>query len=180
MTRKEFKELVSYEVFSEYENAKGRLNAIDRFWRLHLSPEGNAVYLIRKKQLFESRGGVYSLLAHIIRIKLMRRYGIHINQKATIGKGLVIVHASTITIGACTIGNNFTVYHNCTVGAKARANGATPTVGNNVTMYTNSSIIGGVKISNGVSIGAHSVAIHDCLKTGTYIGCPARLQEKRL
>lgn len=57
MNWKEYKDLVWYEVFSEYKKAKGRLTLIDRFWRMYISPEGNATYLIRKQQYLQSRGG---------------------------------------------------------------------------------------------------------------------------
>lgn len=174
MNWKEYKDLVWYEVFSEYKKAKGRLTLVDRFWRMYISPEGNATYLIRKQQYLQSRGGYCSILANLIRAKLMRRYGIHVNKCAHIGKGICIVHASNIIIGACTIGNDFTVYQNCTIGAKARKNGATPTIGSNVTMYTGSSVIGGVSVADGVSVGAHSLVVKDCLESGVYVGSPAR------
>lgn len=62
MNWKEYKDLVWYEVFSEYKKAKGRLTLVDRFWRMYISPEGNATYLIRKQQYLQSRGGIAASL----------------------------------------------------------------------------------------------------------------------
>lgn len=50
MNKKQFYECVYEEVLKPYEKSKGRLSIFDRIWCLVFSPEGNAVYLIRKKE----------------------------------------------------------------------------------------------------------------------------------
>lgn len=57
MTKKEFKEYIEFEIYSPYRQAKGRLNFFDKIWLKYISPESNAIYLIRKKQYLESMGG---------------------------------------------------------------------------------------------------------------------------
>lgn len=176
MTKKEFKDLIEFEIYRPYREAKGRLTLFDRFWCKHLSPELNALFLIRKKQYLESlRGGINRICSRILHIKLMRKYGIHITPGTTIGRGLRIAHPTSIVITLCKIGNNFTIYQGCTIGQKYWKSGKYPEIGNDVTMYANSSIIGDVKIADGVILGANSLLIKDANEKGCYVGSPAKL-----
>jgi len=179
MNKKQLKELIEIEIYTPYKKAKKRkLNIFDRFWLKHLSPETNAIYLVRKKEYFESKGKFYKALSRIYHSILMRRYGIHIAQGTTIGKGLKIVHPCSIAITLCDIGENFTIFQNCTIGQKSSNSSNFPRIGNNVTLYANSCIIGGCKIADGVIIGANSCLLHDALETGIYVGSPAKLIRK--
>lgn len=105
----------------------------------------------------------------------MRRYGIHITEGTTIGKGLRIAHPTSIVVTLCEIGENFTIYQGCTIGQKHWKSGKYPQIGNNVTMYANSSIIGEVKVVDGVTLGANSLLIKDALEEGIYVGSPAKI-----
>lgn len=173
MTKKSFEECIKYEVYESYKNSKGRLSLFDKIWCKYLSPSTNAVYLIRKKQYLESGGRISRLFAKLYRVKLMRRYCIHINSEATIGLGLHIVHPMCISIAKCNIGINFTIYQSCTVGAKSLECEDTPIINNNVTMYAGSSIIGNCNVSDNVTIGANSLLLRDAKEAGVYIGSPA-------
>lgn len=78
-----------------------------------------------------------------------------------------------------TIGDNFTIFQNCTIGQKyagKRGYGLVPHIGNNCSMYAGSSIIGNVKVTDGVIIGAHSCLLGDAIESGIYIGTPAKLK----
>lgn len=178
MDKKFFKKCIQQEVLATYQKAKGRLTLFDRYWCKHLSPETNAVYLMRKKQYYESRGGVYRFFARFCHIKLMRRYGIHLTEGTTIGLGLRVAHPSSIQITLCNIGENFTIYQNCTIGQKKPNSGLFPTIGNNVTMFAGSMIIGKVLVGDNVVLGANSTLIHDASEAGVYIGSPAKLLKR--
>ena len=133
------------------------------------------MYLIRKKQYLETGGRIKRFVSRFYHVKLMRRYGIHITEGTKIGIGLRIAHPSGIQITLCNIGENFTIYQNCTIGQKRPNSGLFPTIGNNVTMFAGSMIIGEVKVADNVILGANSTLISDAEKAGVYVGTPAKL-----
>lgn len=173
MTRKEFKELIDFEIIKPYKDAKGKITLLGKIWCKHYSPELNSIYLIRKKQYYESCGLLRKMFARFIHIKLMRRYGIHIDIGTVIGKGFRIAHPTSIVITKCTIGENFQIYQNCTIGQKFHGSDLRPQIGNNVIMFSGSMIIGNVKICDNVRIGANSLVIKDISIPGDYVGSPA-------
>ena len=176
MDKKTFKKYINCEVYGNYLKSKNRLNIFDKIWCKYFSPSSNSVYIIRKKQYIESKGKIGKLLGKYYQVLLMRRYCIHVNSEADIGLGLRIVHPMCISISKCTIGRGFTVYQNCTVGAKSLDCLETPRVGNAVTMYSGSSVIGGIQVTDNVVLGANSLLTKDALKSGVYIGYPAKRQ----
>jgi len=161
MTKDYYKECIEQEVFSIYKAAKNRLTLIDKIWCLHISPEGNAIYLVRKKEYLESGNRIQRVFSRICHAKLIKRYGIHVTEGTTIKKGLRIAHPIGIVITRCDIGENFTIYQNCTIGQKKWRSGLFPTIGNNVTMYAGSSIIGAVNVQDNVIIGANALLLDD-------------------
>lgn len=182
MDKSEYNKLVKFEVYEFYEKSfHRRLSWIDKIRVKYLSPQGNATYLIRKMQYFYSCGGIKRILALMIKVKLARRYGMYIDPQAVIGKGLSIPHPSSIVIANTKIGDNFTIYQNCTIGrkmGKGVQRWSAPVIGDNVSMYTNSCIVGGVKIADNVTLAAHCCIVKDALESGVYIGCPGRLLNK--
>ena len=108
--------------------------------------------------------------------------GADVHPGATIGKGLYIVHPTSICMTKVRIGENFTIMQNCTLGAKLLGEcdfSETPCVGNNVTMYANSIVIGNVKVADGVTIGCNSLVLKDAdVPNGVYVGCPAYIIKK--
>ena len=174
MTRQFYKECIEEEVYAPYRQAKQKMSVLDKIWCRYLSPESNAIYLIRRKQLFESKAST-RFLSRFYHVLLMRRYGIHITPCTTIGKGLRIAHPTGIVVTLCKIGDNFTICQNCTIGQKKWKSGQFPTIGNNVTMYSGSSIIGEVNVSDNCIIGANATLLSDTEAGGVYCGTPARL-----
>lgn len=173
MNKKTLNEYINREVYEDYRNSKKRLNLFDKIWCRYYNPSLNAVYLIRKKQYLESKGKLGLLISKIYYLKLIRRYNIHINRFAKIEIGLRIIHPSCITVAQCEIGKNFTIYQQCTVGAKSRSCIDTPQIGDNVIMYCGSSIIGNCKVHDNVAIGANSLLLTDAEEPGIYVGSPA-------
>jgi len=87
--------------------------------------------------------------------------GIDINPKTTIGCGLKIHHGVGLVIGAAvTIGENFTVFQNVTIGTgslkliKDGVKRRSPVIGDNVIIYPHSVIVGPIEIGDNVVIGA--------------------------
>ena len=117
-------------------------------------------------------GGVFRLIAKLIHLKIIKKYGSVIFPYAKVGVGFQIVHPVGIVLGNCTIGDNFIIYQGCTVGVKADKH--PPVIGNNVELCANSLIIGNVHVVDNVVIGAHSLVIKDIVESGVYAGSPAR------
>lgn len=120
-------------------------------------------------------------MARLIAIKLIRRYSIFVADDCEIGLGLSIRHPAGIFITNAKIGENFTIYQNCTIGRKTKN---TPTgkgyvvIGNNVTMYADSMIIGNNPVADNVVIGAGACLLHGAEIAGVYVGNPARRMKK--
>lgn len=182
MSKQEYENCIYTEVYLPYENsARRKLTVIDRFRCKFLSPQLNAAYLVRGMQYWHSQGGAKRFFSSFIHIKLARRYGLYISPKAVIGKGLKMCHPTSIVITNATIGENLTIFQNCTIGQKYAGKAGydkVPHIGNNVTMYAGSSIIGDVKVADNVVLAAHSCLVSDALIAGIYAGCPAKLIKK--
>lgn len=175
MDKSFYKECIEKEVYGPYKKSKKRFTFFDKMWCKYLNPELNAVYLIRRKQYLEQGGTIANFLSRFYHIKLMRRYGIHITPGTNIGIGLRVAHPTSIVVTLCNIGENFTIYQNCTIGQKKWKSGLFPTIGNNVTMYAGSSIIGEINVADNVTIGANSTLLKDADISGVYCGTPAVL-----
>ncbi len=173
-----YKKCIEQEVYGEYKKAKGKLTLIGKIYCKYFNSDLNAVYLIRKKQYLANKRGwgtINRVRALFLRIKLMRRYGCVVGDKAQIGIGLKIVHPVGIIIADCVIGENFLIYQNCTVGSKRPNSTEKPTIGNNVSMFVGSSVIGEVKVANGVIIGANATLLKNAdIENGLYCGTPAK------
>ena len=179
MTKEFYKKCIEVEVYGPFqEHVNRRLNFLDKVRCRIMSPEMNAVYLIRKMQYYgtSQMGGGISQLIHN---KLIRRYGIFVSPKCQIGLGLRIYHPTSIVITNAVIGENFTIFQNCTIGQKYAGKdgyGLVPHIGNNCSMYANSSIIGDVEVTDNVIIGAHACLLGDAKEPGVYVGAPAKLK----
>ncbi len=101
-------------------------------------------------------------------------FGIYIPSKANIGKGFTIHNFSGIFICEATIGENFIVFQNVTVG-HLRGQPAPPLLGDNVFLGAGAKVLGSVKIGNNVAVGANSVVISDVPDSCTVMGVPARI-----
>lgn len=108
--------------------------------------------------------------AKSINKKLIREYGVEIMLGAKIGPGLKIIHPIGIVIWAgTTIGSNFTLRQNTTIGT-TRPENSPITIGNSVNVGAHTCIIGdGISIGNNVLIGAMSYVKSDIPDNCTYI-----------
>lgn len=121
------------------------------------------------------------IFAYFMERHLSFKYGIHANTNTKIGKGLCIVHGSGVYLNCESIGDNFTVYHNVTLG-EGRKNKHTgksiPTVENNVTVYTGAVVAGGVTLHEGCVIAANSFVNKDVPAYTLVAGVPGRIIRK--
>ena len=111
---------------------------------------------------------------------ILHKYGCRIYSSAKVERGFYIAHPVGIVIGKCTIGKNFTIHQNCTVGTSKigwDAKGYCPKIGNNVMMYANSLIVGKVNVGDDITLGAIYLIIKDTATAGVYVGSPAKRLE---
>ena len=93
------------------------------------------------------------LLAHtLLNYLAIFFHHVHIN-KAEIGPGFTLEHVGTILIGPTTIGRNFRVAHNVTIGwGHSDEKPGLPVIGDNVYIGTGSVVYGGITVGNGSTI----------------------------
>lgn len=132
-----------------------------RLWGGVVSPRFIPVLLCRLSYWFHLRrlGFVSKILALLNFIV----FGIEITPRTSIGKGLFFPHTQGTVIGAASIGQNATIYHGVTLGAKSMDAGFTlamrPVIGDNVLIASGAKVLGGIEVGDGVRIGTNSVVL---------------------
>lgn len=171
MNKEFFNKCLEIEVYGPYRTAKCRLNFFDKLWCKYIAPHSNAIYMIRKMQLLNSRGKINRLIAKLIHTRLVTKYGITVHEKTKIGIGLSIPHPSSITICCCSIGKNLRILQNTTIGCK---NGHGPKILDDVCIFAGATVIGGICVENGTVIGANACLLSDTKPNSVYAGVPAK------
>lgn len=88
-----------------------------------------------------------------------------------VGPGVVCVHPFSTIVNAKSIGKNFTVRNNVTIGNNAR--GKRPTFGDNVSVNANAVVIGEITLGDNVVVGAGSVVTKSVPSNCVVVGNPA-------
>jgi serine O-acetyltransferase len=103
------------------------------------------------------------------------RFFLHVNisVKADIGPGLCLIHPANVWIPTSTIGSNFLIFHEVTIGTNLTRTGM-PTIGNNVDIYVGARILGGIKIGDNVKIGANCVVTSNVAANSIVFSAPTR------
>lgn len=83
-------------------------------------------------------------------------------------------HSFSTILSCKSIGDNFIVRNNTTIGNKNNDKNLRPVIGNNVQVGVNSVIIGSIKIGNNVIIGAGSIVVKDVPDNCIVAGNPAK------
>ena len=173
MTRKEYKEILNYELYRVFEMRGGKLNPLEKLRIKYFQPNTNCMYLARKMWFCQKKGRLGKLQAKLLYLKIQRRYGCIIFPTAEVGRGFHITHPTGIVLGNCKAGKDFVIYQNCSVGEKKQGDDC-PVIGNNVQICTNSVVLGHIRIVDNVKIGAQSLVLHDINESGIYAGNPLR------
>lgn len=96
------------------------------------------------------------------------------------GGGFLVFHGNSTIVYAQSIGKNFSVYQNVTIGRGKKIDGNdVPVIGDNVFAGTGAIIIGGIHIGNNVKIGAGALINKDVPDNCTVVGNPMRLIYKK-
>jgi serine O-acetyltransferase len=103
--------------------------------------------------------------------------GICIPYNTRIGSGLYIGHFGGIVVSSnAVIGKNFNINQGVTIGATYGGKyPGTPTIGDNVYIGPGSFVIGGIKISDNVAIGANTVVNKPIPENGVVVSPPGEI-----
>lgn len=97
--------------------------------------------------------------------------------KMEVAPGFMCVHPFGTIVNAESIGKNFTVRNNVTIGNNK--SGDRPTIGDNVSINANSVVIGRINIGNNVVIGAGSVVTKNVPDNCVVVGNPAFILKEK-
>ena len=137
---------------------------------------GRSIESMRKKNSLIPVYHIVHFIYLCANFAIERMYGIHIDRKATIGKGFYIGHVGGIFIGRCNIGENCSVHQQVKIGKKLNMtkNGEI-VIGNNVWIGAHSEIAPGVNIDDESTILVGSSVKTNVIKGSLVMGSPARM-----
>lgn len=119
-----------------------------------------------------------SPLAKILSMINFVVFGLEIAVRCEIGAGLYFPHTQGTVIGALKIGENATIYHNVTFGARevdiAYQADSRPIVGSNVIVGAGAKVLGAVSLGDNARVGANAVVLEDVAPGVTVVGIPAK------
>lgn len=130
--------------------------------------EFRCVLNFRIKNYLYTKG--FKIIPFILHYFSKKKYNCDIHYNAKIGSHLRIGHSSDVIIGPnVTIGNYLTIFNGVTLGNKnifdkngnLNLENSMPSIGNNVLLGTGSKILGAIKISDNVIVGANSIVLKD-------------------
>jgi serine O-acetyltransferase len=105
--------------------------------------------------------------------------GAQISRRATIGKGLAILHPAGVVVGATTvIGASCTLVAGNTIG-QLRGTNDRPCIGDHFYAGAGAKILGKITVGDHVNVGANSVVLHSLPDHVTSVGVPARIVSRR-
>lgn len=122
----------------------------------------------------------YPLLTKISKLLFPPMFGLGIDVVNGIGGGMRIYHGYSTIVFAKSIGKNFSIYQNVTLGRGKEINGNDiPIIGDDVTVYTGAVVIGGIHIGDRAQIGAGAVVVKDVPADTVVVGGSARFLKRK-
>jgi serine O-acetyltransferase len=121
-------------------------------------------------------------LAKLFTLLNVLLFGIEVSPRIKIGGGLFLPHTVGTVIGAESIGQNVTIMHGVTLGARELDFHFTafsrPVIGNNVFIGAGAKVVGSVTIGDNAKIGANAVVLQDVPAYALAVGVPAKILGK--
>ncbi|MEL6830467.1 MAG: serine O-acetyltransferase [Pseudomonadota bacterium] len=105
------------------------------------------------------------------------KFGVDIHPAAQIGRGVMLDHASGITVGeTAIIGDNCSLLHGVTLGGTGKEVGDRhPKIGNGVLLSVGAKVLGNITIGDEAKVAAGSVVLKDVPARCTVAGVPAKI-----
>ena len=121
-----------------------------------------------------------TLLSYFLQSRTSQVYGVDIHPAATIGKGIMLDHATGIVIGETSvIEDDVSIFQGVTLGGTGKEVGDRhPKVRKGVLISSGAKILGNVEIGEGAKIAAGSVVLEDVPEHMTVAGVPAKVVGK--
>ena len=119
----------------------------------------------------------FFLAIHYCLYRLVTKmYGIDIDRRAVIGKGLYIGHLAGIAIGPCELGEFCAIHQHVKIGsANSTESGELPYIGSRVWIGPHARITGNVTVGDNSTVSAGSMVIKDVSPSNLVAGAPARV-----
>lgn len=169
--------------FEKYNMLKSQrnLSACRIIWKFILSRGlmASTVYRLRHhvyKLPWSQRKVFYSVILSIADFCVRAAYGISIDKRAEIGRGLYLRHFGGMRIGPCRIGEN------CSIGHQTRilphpnnSQVGWPVIGNNVWIGAHVTIVGSVSVESYSAVSSGALVKKDIPANVLVVGCPARV-----
>ncbi len=147
----------------------------DRIWKWQILLRKSEYHYNNRKKFF------HKLLYHLYysRFKRTSRQFCSEIPLNVFEKGLVIWHGENIIVNAkAKVGENFSISSGCCIG---QAHEEVPVIGDNVVMTIGSRVLGGIYITNDVTIGAGAVVVKSITEPfTTWGGVPAKCISHKL
>lgn len=104
-------------------------------------------------------------------------FGVDVHPAARIGNGVMLDHASGITIGeTAVVGDNCSLLHGVTLGGTGKVVGDRhPKIGDGVLLSVGAKVLGNIAVGNGAKVAAGSVVLKDVPPGCTVAGVPAKV-----
>jgi len=115
-------------------------------------------------------------LALFIQSRNSEVFGVDIHPACTIGKGIMLDHATGIVIGeTCVIEDDVSILQSVTLGGTGNEQGDRhPKIRTGVMISAGAKVLGNIEIGIGAKVGAGSVVLNDVPPHTTVVGVPAR------
>ena len=114
-------------------------------------------------------------LARFFQSQISVGLGVDIHPAATIGRGLMLDHATGVVVGeTAVIEDDVSILHSVTLGGTGKVVGDRhPKIRRGVLLAAGCKIIGNIEVGEGAKVGAGSVVLHDVPPHVTVAGVPA-------
>lgn len=116
-------------------------------------------------------------LALYLQSQASRVFAVDIHPAATIGRGIMIDHATGVVIGeTAAIGDNTSILHNVTLGGSGKETcDRHPKIGSNVMIGAGAKVLGNIIVGDCARIASGSVVLKDVPPRKTVAGVPAKV-----